>query len=116
MSDDAIEWLKGQDWPGNVRELENAIERAAVLHNQPVLDTDSLRSVPPLRQERGPGGGDETEKGSGGVTLKDAAESAEREAIAAALKATDGNRREAAKRLVVSLRTLFYKIERYHLE
>ena len=50
------------------------------------------------------------------MTLKDAAESAEREAIAAALKATDGNRREAAKRLDVSLRTLFYKIERYRLE
>ncbi len=116
LSDDAIEWLKGQDWPGNVRELENAIERAAVLNNQPVLDTDSLRSVPPLRQDRGSGGNDETETGSGGVTLKDAAESAEREAIAAALKATDGNRREAAKRLDVSLRTLFYKIERYRLE
>ena len=116
LSDDAVAWLRDQEWPGNVRELENAIERAAVLNNQPVLDTDSLRSVPPLRQERGPGGEDETKKGSGGVTLKDAAENAEREAIAAALKAADGNRREAAKRLDVSLRTLFYKIERYRLE
>jgi transcriptional regulator with PAS, ATPase and Fis domain len=46
-------------------------------------------------------------------TLADAVESAEREAIAAALAESNGNRREAANRLGVSLRTLFYKIERY---
>jgi transcriptional regulator with PAS, ATPase and Fis domain len=49
----------------------------------------------------------------GSGTLREAAEWAEREAITEALRATDGNRREAAKRLGVSLRTLFYKIERY---
>src|SRR6266568_4092177 len=38
---------------------------------------------------------------------------AERDAITQALKATNGNRREAAKRLGVSLRTLFYKMDRY---
>ena len=43
-------------------------------------------------------------------------EAAEREAIAAALAASDGNRRAAAKQLGVSLRTLFYKIERYRIQ
>ena len=33
--------------------------------------------------------------------------------IIEALKATEGNRRAAAQRLGVSLRTLFYKIDRY---
>jgi transcriptional regulator with PAS, ATPase and Fis domain len=45
--------------------------------------------------------------------LEEAVEAAEREAITAALAGVNGNRREAAKALGVSLRTLFYKIERY---
>jgi transcriptional regulator with PAS, ATPase and Fis domain len=50
-----------------------------------------------------------------GDSLRSVVEAAERQAIAAALRAADGNRREAAKQLGVSLRTLFYKIERYRL-
>jgi len=53
------------------------------------------------------------EQGVGSGTLREAAEAAERIAIIDALKATDGNRRAAARRLGVSLRTLFYKIDRY---
>ncbi len=49
-------------------------------------------------------------------TLKDTVEAAERQAITAALAAAGGNRREAAKRLGVSLRTLFYKMDRYRIE
>jgi len=108
LSDDAIAWLAQQPWPGNVRELENAIERAAVLNEKPLLEQKDFQIVPPLRMgERGSGGED-----SDG-TLKSAVEDAERVAIIAALKATDGNRRAAAERLGVSLRTLFYKIDRY---
>jgi transcriptional regulator with PAS, ATPase and Fis domain len=40
---------------------------------------------------------------------------AERQAIARALTAAGGNRRAAAAQLGVSLRTLFYKMERYGL-
>ena len=47
--------------------------------------------------------------------LREAVEAAERRAIEAALGATSGNRREAARRLGVSLRTLFYKMERYRI-
>ena len=108
LADDAIAWLTQQPWPGNVRELENAIERAAVLNEKPLLEQKDFQIVPPLRiGERGSGG-----EGSDG-TLKSAVEDAERVAIIAALKATDGNRRAAAERLGVSLRTLFYKIDRY---
>ena len=109
LSDDAIVWLEQQEWPGNVRQLENAIERAAVLTNHEILSVTDLRSEPlpsPISQ-------DSEEKGDGSSTLRSAVETAEREAISAALKATDGNRREAARRLGVSLRTLFYKIDRY---
>jgi transcriptional regulator with PAS, ATPase and Fis domain len=52
----------------------------------------------------------------GSGSLRDAVEDAERRAISAALEASGGNRRAAAKVLGVSLRTLFYKIERYRIE
>jgi DNA-binding NtrC family response regulator len=87
-----------------VRELENAIERAAVLTNQEILNPTDLRAEP-LPSLLSPESG----------TLREATERAEREAITAALQATNGNRREAARNLGVSLRTLFYKIERYGL-
>ena len=107
LSDGALGWLAQQEWPGNVRELENAIERAAVLTNREVLepgDFDAARRTPHDARVT-----DDARVG----TLSDVVEAAEREAITAALGATDGNRREAAKRLGVSLRTLFYKIDRY---
>ena len=108
LGEDAIAWLELQPWPGNVRELENAIERAAVLNEKPVLERGDFNTVPPRHEvERGSGGED-----SDG-TLKSVVEDAERRAIIDALKATDGNRRAAAERLGVSLRTLFYKIDRY---
>jgi two-component system response regulator AtoC len=112
LSDDAVAWLEQQQWPGNVRQLENAIERAAVLSNHEILNPTDFRNEPvsaPHSQESG-------EWGEGSGTLREVTEHAERQAIAEALKATNGNRREAAKRLGVSLRTLFYKIDRYGIE
>ncbi len=113
LSADAVEWLERQPWPGNVRELQHAIERAAVLSDKEILEPGDLNQVSPLRSaERGPGG----EARPSDVTLRAAVDAAEREAIATALAAVGGNRREAARRLGVSLRTLFYKMERHHLE
>ena len=113
LSADALEWLEQQPWPGNVRELQHAIERAAVLSDKETLEPGDLNQVPPLRiAERGPGG----EVPQSDVTLRAAVDAAEREAIATALAAVGGSRREAARRLGVSLRTLFYKMERHHLE
>jgi len=111
LSEAALRWLEAQEWPGNVRELENAIERAAVLTNHEMLSPTDFRIEPfpsPLSQDLG-------EKGEGTGTLREATEFAERTAIRDALKATEGNRRAAAELLGVSLRTLFYKIERYGL-
>ncbi len=103
----ALAWLERQPWPGNVRELEHAIERAAVLSDKRVLAPEDL--------ERRPAASSSTPAASPGK-LRDAADAAEREAITAALHAAGGNRRDAAKRLGVSLRTLFYKMARLKLE
>jgi two-component system, NtrC family, response regulator AtoC len=113
LSDTAIAWLREQPWPGNVRALEHAIERAAVLSDKEILDRDDfIPGLAPgvrLTPDASPG------LGQAG-TLREAVEGSERQAITAALRAAGGNRREAAKRLGVSLRTLFYKMDRYGLE
>jgi DNA-binding NtrC family response regulator len=112
LSDSAIAWLREQPWPGNVRALEHAIERAAVLSDKEILELADFRKEPLPAPRSGAAG----EQGAGSGTLRDAVERAERQAIADALRGAGGNRREAAKRLGVSLRTLFYKIDRYGLE
>jgi two-component system response regulator AtoC len=103
----ALAWLEGRPWPGNVRELENAIERAAILSSKGVLEAQDLYAgaspLPPTAPQREP------------TTLRAAVEGAERSMVLAALEAEHGNRRAAAARLGISLRTLFYKIDRYGL-
>jgi two-component system response regulator AtoC len=107
----ALAWLEEQAWPGNVRELEHAIERAAVLSDKDLLAPDDFGKAPPPARHPA----EEQGAGSGRATLRDAVEAAERQAIARALEASGGNRRAAASQLGVSLRTLFYKMDRYRL-
>ena len=104
LSDAAVAWLEQQEWRGNVRELENTIERGVVLTDGDVLEPGNFAHTP-RPTTHAPAG-----------KLSDIVEAAEREAIAAALGEVDGNRRTAAKRLGVSLRTLFYKMSRYGLD
>jgi two-component system, NtrC family, response regulator AtoC len=110
LSDAAVTWLVAERWPGNARELEHAIERAAVLSDKEVLEPADLRKEP----RSSPPSTDEKVEGRG--SLRETVEAAERQAIRTALAASSGNRREAAKRLGVSLRTLFYKMDRYGLD
>ena len=114
LSEAALEWLGAQPWPGNVRSLEHAIERAAVLSDREVLEPADFRPTPGLR----PGSAltPDASPGLDGGTLREAVDAAERQAIRAALEVCGGNRREAAQRLGVSLRTLFYKMARYSLD
>ena len=104
LSDAAVAWLEAQEWRGNVRELENAIERAVVLTDRDALEPQDFAHVP-RTTHHAPAG-----------RLSDVVEAVERQAIAAALEESSGNRRAAAKRLGVSLRTLFYKMSRYGLD
>ena len=91
--------IQEADWPGNVRELANALERAAILADGPELRVRDLGT--PARTRRAAGGG----------SLDDV----EREAIARTLAEVAGNRRQAAKRLGIGLRTLYEKLKRYGL-
>ena len=115
LSEAAVAWLREQPWPGNVRALEHAIERAAVLTDKEILDPVDFSPPPQPGLAPGVSLTPGASPGSPG-TLREAVEAAERQAITTALAAAAGNRRAAAQRLGVSLRTLFYKMDRYGID
>ncbi|MDE3127137.1 MAG: sigma-54-dependent Fis family transcriptional regulator [Gemmatimonadota bacterium] len=107
LGDDAQRALLEARWPGNVRELANVLERAAILANGPRIRAADLRSLNGAAPA-----GHAPATPDGAPTLADL----ERAAIERALAATGGNRRAAAERLGIGLRTLYDKLKRYRLE
>jgi len=107
---DATAALQRYRWPGNVRELRNVIERALVLGDGPVLELDDL---PPelVGAATGPMGSPSVSGPSGVRTLAEL----EREAIAAALQATRGNKARAAALLGIDRTTLYRKLKDHSL-
>ncbi len=98
---EAMRRLLEHRWPGNVRELQNALERALVLSRDGRL---SVHDLPQL-------GGVASATGSG-LSLRDRTGKVEAEAIREALRRARGSRREAARLLGISVRSLFYKLKR----
>lgn len=96
----AVAALQGYDWPGNVRELRNIMERAAILCEDGVIHAADL-GLP-----AGPG---DVGEDLGVLALR------EKETILQVLQDVDGNRRLAADRLGISLRTLQYRLKQYGL-
>jgi len=105
----ALELLTRYRWPGNVRELRNVIERALVLGDGPMLEVDDL---PPELLLTAPAAAVGSVGGS--PTVRPLAE-LEREAIAAALSATGGNKARAAALLGIDRTTLYRKLKDYAL-
>jgi two-component system response regulator FlrC len=94
--------LEQARWPGNVRELRNVLERAAILADGAELDVAHLWMDP--------ASGDRD-----GRLPPMPLEELERRAIEQALAEVGGNRKEAAARLGIGLRTLYEKLKRYGL-
>ena len=105
---DAVDLLQRAAWPGNVRELENAVERALVLADAPVIDAAQLEELAGPVRVRAPGG-------DPGLSIKKATRALEADLIRRALEATGGNRTVAARLLEISHRALLYKIKEYGL-
>jgi DNA-binding NtrC family response regulator len=104
---DAIDRLAGFDWPGNVRQLQNEIQRAVLLcEGNEVAAADM--SVTNVKSDSEMAGDVDTS-----FTLL---EGVERNAIISTLKATGGNKLEAAKRLGIGRQTLYNKIKAYGID
>ncbi|MEM7433789.1 MAG: sigma-54 dependent transcriptional regulator, partial [Myxococcota bacterium] len=92
LGDAARAQLEAGDWPGNVRQLRNALERAVILSDSPVVEPSHLWTDVVIDQAKA-----EEEQPR---TL----EAIERRAIEAALDAVGGNRKQAASRLGIGER------------
>jgi len=95
--------LRSEAWRGNVRELRNVLERAMILTDGPVIEPEHLwieqsgTTLGPARE----------------IDLEGSLAEIERRAIQRALWAANGNRRRAAERLGIGLRTLYEKLKLY---
>jgi DNA-binding NtrC family response regulator len=112
FTDDALEVFERYSWPGNVRELRNVVERAVLFCRNEVIGLDE---IPAGLQREGSGAGRSVSVSGEVVTMQQAVERAEKEAIRAALASTSGRRSEAAEKLGVSRKTLWEKIKHYQL-
>jgi PAS domain S-box-containing protein len=115
----ALETLTRYTWPGNVRELENVISRSLISmrfqetiiypHHLPeLIQPDSKPDTSLGQQQLLPDLED-------GRPLNEILDEVEEKAIREALTRCKGNKTLAAKQLGLSIRNLYYKIEKYQL-
>jgi PAS domain S-box-containing protein len=113
VSQAAMEILMAYDWPGNVRELENILGRAIIFMNyhETWIEPKHLPVLVPKRdQERfesTPMTSDESKN------LNDLLQEYEKEIIQQVLEQNKGNKTATAKQLGISVRNLYYKLEKF---
>src|SRR3972149_5419724 len=124
LTDEALELLKEYSWPGNIRELKNTLESAIAIRKTEEVDREILyRALFEIKKDI--------------IELKDLIiqrqmevksstennhrhevipiDQMEKEAIKNALDQTRGSKREAARKLNISERTLYRKIKEYNI-
>ncbi|MGA7306942.1 MAG: sigma-54 dependent transcriptional regulator [Rhodothermales bacterium] len=103
VSPDALARMKAYSWPGNVRELEHMIERALIMTETPLLQSEDFFFA------GDPGSHDAD--GLASFNLEDV----ERTIIRKALTLHDGNISQAANELGLSRAALYRRLEKYGL-
>lgn len=113
FSKKALKHIYEYPWPGNIREMENTIERCLIIAEKDIIDVDDLpphlKSIDAaaVAEMSGPLFSDENivpfEK------LKE-------EAIRHAIKVTNGNIVEAAKKLQLGRATIYRLMDKYKIE
>jgi two-component system response regulator HydG len=110
MSPGAERLLATAPWPGNVRELRNTLERASILTDGPILTELELRGaerrLPPLGTPAGP---------DASAATPVPFEEPDREAVERALDEAGGNKSAAARRLGLSRRAFYRRLDSFGL-
>jgi two-component system response regulator PilR (NtrC family) len=113
VAPEALAILCAYDYPGNVRELENLIERAVTLETSTRIGKESL---PELARSRPATMTPPVELPPEGVDLDRVLADHERELVLQALKQTNGVRKEAARLLKVTFRSLRYRLAKLGID
>ncbi|KAA0989946.1 sigma-54-dependent transcriptional regulator [Dyadobacter aurulentus] len=108
LSKDVMDIFMKYDWPGNLRELNNVIKRLVLLSKEEVATSAALPAemITAMEDTQKPAGSD----------LKALQETHEKEMIEKVLQEVRYNKSKAAKLLNIDRKTLYYKIEKYHIE
>ncbi|WP_214079767.1 sigma-54-dependent Fis family transcriptional regulator [Mesotoga sp.] len=103
-----ISILKKHDWPGNVRELENVIGRAMISMelDEKVIKVTHIKGVFENHEKRS-----QLPEGKLSVLM----DGYEREVIKAVLDKCSWNKTKASNELGISIRSLYYKLEKHGL-
>ncbi|MBN2700396.1 MAG: PEP-CTERM-box response regulator transcription factor [Methylothermaceae bacterium] len=103
FSDAALMAMEAYDWPGNVRELEGRVKTAIALAGGPKVDVRDLKLA-------------ETDAERRLLTLREAREAAERQALCAALNEADRKIARAAEILDITRPTLYALLNKFNLK
>lgn len=115
ISQSALEQLYQYSWPGNVRELENVIGRAMIYMdmNEEVIQRDHLPNLSTVSTKNIPASATENFTST---SLQQAMDAYEKEVIKNAFRKNHYNKTKTAKALQISVRSLYYKLEKYQIE
>jgi DNA-binding NtrC family response regulator len=113
FSKKAVKLIYDHNWPGNIREMENMIERCIIICEKDIIDVDDLpqqiRASEPM-----------SNADLNGALFSDDTiipfEKLKEESIKHALKVTNGNIVEAAKKLQLGRATIYRLMEKYNIE
>ncbi|MBG9818213.1 sigma-54-dependent Fis family transcriptional regulator [Bacillus safensis] len=116
LTEQALKRLRSYKWPGNVRELENVLGRAMIFLNpqEEWIDEGHISFMESEDQEEK----EQQELAVSqfeGETLSDAVEAFEAQLIKQTLEKHQFNRTKTAKTLGISIRNLYYKMDKYQL-
>ena len=108
-----LERLRHYHWPGNIRELRNVLERLNLFADQGEFGIDALEGLIPVSRDFQVSEVVTTK--SQPVTLSEAVQQAEAEAIQHALEASNNNRTQAARILGISRANLYEKLNKLNV-
>ncbi|WP_178896859.1 sigma-54 interaction domain-containing protein [Bacillus altitudinis] len=116
LTDRALNRLRSYSWPGNVRELENVLGRAMIFlyPQEEWIDEAHIAFMESDEHEEK----EQQELAVSqfeGETLSDAVEAFEAQLIKQTLEKHQFNRTKTAKTLGISIRNLYYKMDKYQL-
>ncbi len=113
ISDDALKVLLNHDWPGNVRELENVIGRSIINMNlnERIIEAEHLPQL--YLNKKIPNKNCVVSTNETMTKLSDVVDKTEASYISNIYIRLGKNKTETAKILGISLRSLYYKMEKY---